>query len=156
MSRSKNVDVVPVRSEQRLTPLEVAALRLRGLKGRTARDEYHPDTNLLNVMLEAGTIWAEYYTQKYRSDRATYDESMIARVSKRMAITMTREIQAEYDISVSDLNIGQLYGISHDSATLALGYAIPVPESSGRTSEFRSPVMRRRRIRQYAENEQKK
>ncbi len=149
MSSAINNEGNPTGTAQRLTPIEIGALRLRGQKQRLERDDYHPDTNLFSIMFEAGSDWAEYYVTKNYGNQSVYSEEKLAKTTQRIAIDMTRTIQKEYDISLKDKELGQMYGFSHDLATLALGYAIATPVKE-RKNAPKSPIMRRKRIRQYS------
>lgn len=144
-----------IQSFPRLTPIETAAMRLRSKKDRTSRDEYCPDVNLFGVMHEAGAEWAQYYVDKHYGDKASLDEKKVYKVAHRIAIAMTRAIQAEYDISLKDWQIGHMYGMSHDHALHALGYQIPIPTLRARRSgRFKEQVAGLRRTKKYFKSQE--
>jgi|GEM_PF-3052577 len=139
----------------RLTPIETAAMRLRGKKNRTSRDEYYTDVNLFSVMYDAGAEWAEYHVGKHYGDKALYSEQKITKAAHKIAVAMTRAIQAEYDISLKDWQIGHMYGMSHDHALHALGYQIPIPTlRAKRSGRFREQVAGLRRTKRYIKSQE--
>ena len=146
-----NQDVVNMRSKPRLLPLEIASMRLRGLKDRTETDKYYREANLFGIMLENGPEWAKYYAENRYEDTTGYSDEKFDRTTYHFARTMVRSIQEEYDISLSDIEIGQMFGISHDIATLALGRKIAVPNAKRRRGRKpKLPVMHATKVREYA------
>ena len=144
----KNLDVVEIKSTKLLDPDQISQIRLRPMDQRTSRDWNHPDINLFAVMYDKGPEWADEYVDENHPNSVDYEDEDVDRASHKLAMKMTEVVQWLYDISLTDTQVGNMYGMTLEYARLALGYAIPVPASASKAPQ-KGLVMRRKRIRQY-------
>lgn len=146
--RVKNQDVVEIKSTRLLDPEQISQISLRPMDKRNSRDWNHPGTNLFEIMYNEGPKWADEYVCENHPNSNDYKDEDVDRASHKLALKMTETIQWLYDISLTDTQVGNMYGMTLEFARLALGYAIPLPESTSKAPQ-KGLVMRRKRIRQY-------